>query len=114
MGDFSASKLVTLSPGDGIVMTLLRKDGTPYNLLQWSSRAQIRNPLNQLVSEFAITIIDAARGVIRMNLPNPGAVNALPAGDYIFNVLLWQGTNEDRLSPMRLRILEPVTVQPPP
>ena len=113
MADFTSAQLVTLSPGDGIVMTLLRKDGTAYNLLQWSMRAQIRDPLNQLVSEFALTIIDAGRGVVRLSLPNPGSVNAVPAGEYIFNVLLWQGNNEDRLAPMRLRILEPVTVQPP-
>lgn len=100
---------LTLSPGDGAVLTLLQKDGTPYNLALWSVRAQIRNAQKLLVGEFAVTTVDAAKGIVRLSLPNPGQVGAIPAGRYIYNVLLWQGTNEDRLLPSTLRILEAVT-----
>jgi hypothetical protein len=103
--------IILLSPGDGIVMTLLRKDGTPYNLLLWSSRAVIRDVLNTIVGEFAITIIDAAKGIVSLNLPNPSAINAIPPGRYVFNVLLWNGTNEDRLKPRYLKILPALTLK---
>jgi hypothetical protein len=111
---YSLTKTVRLSPGDGIVMTLLQKDGTAYNLLLWQSRAQIRDALNALRGEFSVTIIDADKGIVRLSLPNPGSVGALPAGDYVFNILLWNGANEDRLAPIKLRILEAVTVRPTP
>lgn len=103
---------LTLSPGDGVVLTLLQKDGTPYNLLLWSVRAQIRDTLYQPVGEFTLTVVDAAKGMARLTLPNPGAVGAIPAGNYVYNVLTWNGSNEDRLPASPLRILQAVTVKP--
>ena len=110
---YSSPYSLILSPGDGAVLTLLQKDGTAYNLNLWNVRAQIRNSLGVIVGEFGVTVLDAVKGIIRLTLPNPGQLNALPAGRYIYNVLLWNvGGNEDRLQPSVLRILEPVTIRP--
>lgn len=109
---YSSPYTLTLSPGDGAVLTLLQKDGTPYNLAQWSVRAQIKTSLGVLASEFTVTVLDAAKGIVRLSLPNPGQAGALAAGRYVYNVLLWQGANEDRLQASVLRILEAVTVRP--
>lgn len=104
--------MITLSTGDSVCLTLVKTDGYAYNLSTWTVRAQIRDPLNVVAGEFTVTVLNAPMGLIRLTLPNPSAVNAIPPGFYVYNVLLYNGSNEDRLPPEKLRILQPVTVKP--